>query len=460
MNNFNLTEKSEKLYLDLAANGNGDEKSVFVIEAMRRLRDGNKLDQKIIEVGPGGGSSVLSLSDAFERGELSGINADFTFLELDGVESESLSEARNRLGKYATSNLISGDLKKLNSNVGVGSDVITASAVFHEVYSYAGGYEAIDLSIGQIANNLNPEGYFAYRDVLFQEKRSLHERTRHIYDRESWVQFTKLFLKQYLTNAVHPYHHHNDRVILEQDSKRITFDDIQASTNLSLQAPIGLLREVQRHYITMRDYVWRSGVLGVKPILEGHAANDWIDIRNGHKRVHFDLTRDDRLLESMSEKDSEGKYVVDGDIFDVTSEILLGDFLTKIAEGDDGEYARVWSEWLSREGSETYGYTTTSNFIGMVANESLSSTGHEKILMPLHLDDIKSIPRAYYNRFLEKQLSNPLKDGKQIILFEAIDVTGNSTVAKSKLSKGLEVISDYCTKETIAQVYENIRRIT
>ncbi|MEV6429128.1 hypothetical protein [Nocardia sp. NPDC051463] len=44
-------------------------------------------------------------------------------------------------------------------------------------------------------------------------------------------------------------------------------------------APIGLFREAQRHYITLRDHVWRSGILGFTPVLDGQLLGDWIDFR-------------------------------------------------------------------------------------------------------------------------------------------------------------------------------------
>lgn len=458
MTEFNTTAKSGRIYLDLAANGNGDEKAALTMESMRRLARVGTLNQSVIEVGPGGGSSTKSITDAFERGDFPGVTLDLSFVEIDDVESDSLKEARKRIEQFATTNLHRGNLKYLSSVIDNEVNVVAASAVLHEVYSYSGGYDAINKSVGEIAVSLASGGFFAYRDVLSSEKRSIHERTRHFYDKEAWVRFSKLFLEHYLDHAVHPYHRHEDQVVFEQNSKRVDLESIDSTTGLSISAPVGLLREIQRHYITLRDYIWRSGTLGVSPVLDGPKANDWLDIRQGHKRVHFTIDRQDPLLESLSELDGDGGRVVDGDIFDATTDVLLGEFLREVSEDITGKSGGIWSEWLSREGSETYNYMTTSNFIGVTAIESFTATNGTGILLPVKLNDVLAVPRAYYNRFLEGQLSNPLKDGKQLVLFESLDLSSNSASSSDKISEALSTISEHCSKETLANIYTTIRK--
>lgn len=458
MNDFYFNGKGNSTYIDNAINGNGKEKAAFTIEAMNRLRDAGRETQNVVEIGPGGGSSIDTVSEAFEDGTLQDINLHMSFLELEGVESESLKRAQLRLSEFATSSFHTGDAKNLHSIFGETVDVVAASAVLHEVYSYGGGYDALDTTFGEIANSLRPGGFFAYRDVLSVDRLTQHERTRHVYDREAWVRFTKLFLTHYLSNSSHPYHRQDDKIVFEQDSSRIQLDNINETKALSIEAPVGLLREIQRHYITLRDHVWRDGSLGISPILEGDEANDWIDVKRGHKRVHFTSTLNDPLLSALSEGSASGTRIVDGDIFDSTTEVLLGAFLKKVSEND--ESVRVsWENWLKREGSETYVYMTLNKLIGTAAIRSFSASEGKKILLPVKASDVAVTPRVYYNRFLQRQLSNPISDGKQMVLFEAVDVMDKSKHNEQKVAEALNTISDHCSKETLSEIYEPVRRL-
>lgn len=458
MNDFFLDGKSNNTYIDNAINGNGQEKAALTLEAMNRLKKNGVSNQVIIEVGPGGGSSVNIISESFERGEQDGVNLHMSFLELDGIESNGLKTAQERLAKFASSSFHKGDAKNLHDIFDT-ADIVAASAVLHEVYSYGNGYEALDTVFGQITNTLNPGGFFAYRDVLSVDRLSQHERTRHVYDREAWVRFIKLFLEYYLANAVHPYHRQDDKITFTQDSSRVDLSDIDMQKSLSIEAPIGLLRDIQRHYITLRDHVWREGSLGIAPLLEGDSSNDWLDIKRGHKRVHFKSTLDDPLLDAISEEASEGYRIVDGDIFDSTTEVLLGQFLRQVCANEQSPQYKVWEEWLRREGSETYVYMTLNKLIGTVAVQSFASSEGTKILLPVKQQDVAIVPRAYYNRFLQGQLSNPIADGKQMVLFEAVDTLDQSSANQQKVAEALGTVSVHCSKEILSEIYNPIRKV-
>jgi len=458
MNDFYFNGKSDNAYIDNAINGNGKEKAAFTLEAINRLKIAGLETQHVVEIGPGGGSSVDTITESFEDGTLSDVELHMSFLELDGVESDGLKNAQKKLAAFATSSYHLGDAKELHSIFGENVDIVAASAVLHEVYSYGGGYDALDTTFGEITKSLKAGGFFAYRDVLSVDRLSQHERTRHVYDREAWVRFTKLFLTHYLGNAAHPYHRQDDKIVFEQDSSRIQLEAIDETKALSIEAPIGLMREIQRHYITLRDHVWRDGSLGISPILEGDEANDWIDVKRGHKRVHFTSTLNDPLLNALSEGLGNGRRIVDGDIFDSTSEVLLGAFLKKVSENDKS-VKTSWRNWLKREGSETYVYMTLNKLIGTAAIQSFSASEGTKILLPVQASDVAVAPRVYYNRFLQSQLSNPVSDGKQMVLFEAVDVMDKSVVNEQKVAEALNTISEHCSKETLSEIYEPIRRL-
>lgn len=98
--------------------------------------------------------------------------------------------------------------------------------------------------------------------------------------------------------------------------------DLDVGTCAVISAPIGLFREIQRHYITFRDHVWRSGTLGFIPELDGQLAREWLDARTGHKIVHYTLAGAEWLpkayrdmLDALSEPYADHR-TVDGDIFD------------------------------------------------------------------------------------------------------------------------------------------------
>lgn len=455
MAEFCATSKSSQQYLDTAANGNGHEKALFATEALRRLKLAGKEAVHLTEIGPGGGAAVDTLVQKIGAGrDMYPQDMSFSFVELDGVESQSLAHARQRLDAIGPSEMFAGDAKYLDTVVDRQPDVITASAVFHEIYSYAGGYGAVTSTIDGISRALHPGGYFSYRDVFSVDRLSQHERVTHVYDHEGWVRFAVQFLPHYLAEACHPYHREDDDIKLHQDSKYLNFDSINPEKALSINAPVGLLRELQRHYITFRDHVWRAGAIGLTPILEGDRASDWLDIKRGHKRVYFRSTAQDLLLNAMSEECLDGTRVVDSDMFDATSDALLNEFL-KQAECAGSTQRATWLDWLKREGSETYTYMTAGRFIGAVARRSIEVNDGKTVLLPQRSEDVRVAPRAYYNRFLEQQLINPLRDGKQLILFKNIDIRRDPRA----ISEGLHVVSQVCPRDILVDIYEPVTKV-
>lgn len=458
MNNFDTAEKNSGVYLDLAANGNGDEKAMFALEALSRLKASGTNNVDVIEIGPGGGAALQSITKAYDSDTESTLPEDIkvSFLELDGIESDSLAEARKRFATVGSTEHVKGDARDMAALFPDKADVVAASAVLHEVYSYADGYDGVDQTLQAISETVKPGGYFAYRDVFSVENESQHERKRHIYDKEGWVLFAKQFLPYYLANATHPYHHEDDKVVFEQDSMRVLADAIDPKKYLSINAPVGVLRELQRHYITLRDFCWREGALGVTPVLEGPLASDWLDVKKGSKRVYYksdSSVLDDNLLEVLSEDAADGLKVVDGDTFDSTTDAELGRFLRRVEQEDEAAL-EVWNKWLSREGSETYVYMTIGRLLGSMAMRSLEVTDGKRLLVPQRFSDVMVIQRRYYNRYLARQLSNPLPDAKQLILFKSVDVRSD----EDGVANGLDVLTEHATRETISRIYGPIRK--
>ena len=274
--------------------------------------------------------------------------------------------------------------------------------------------------------------------------------------------FCKLFLDYYTKKADHSYKHYEDRIKLSQGGKTISIDSIEGNTPLSIEAPIGLLRETQRHYITLRDYLWRKGNLGIIPELDDPSkTNDWIDRDRGHKRIHYKMLDDDPILKTMSTLISDDEYIVDGDIFDNTSDVRMGEVLSDIIKNSEtSEHWKSWSEWLKREGSETYFYMPIGELLGSVALNSFEVSNGTQILLPTSKHDIRKVDRAYYNRYLESKLSNPLPDGKQLVLFELLSLKDKDSNLQEKISGALGALSMYCSHDVLSNIYTPIRKAT
>ncbi|ARZ68255.1 hypothetical protein SMD11_2606 [Streptomyces albireticuli] len=452
---FSTTLKTAPGYLDVAANAHGEEKAFLALRALERVQTPGP---RLVEIGPGGGSAVAFLASRLAAGEHQGKDVHLTVVEVPGVVSESLARAMKEFGQVGTCDLVTGFAQDLAAIVSEPADVVTASALLHEVYSYGDGYSGLHDVIRTIPTVLRPGGMFAYRDVYAVESPSLHERVVQTYSALSWVRFLRMFLPQYLREGTHPYHRSADLTVFRQDSRIVPAEELNDATSTLVAAPVGIFREVQRHYITLRDHIWRSGVLGFVPYLDGPLASDWIDAKRGHKRVHYALTDTGRLptsqktmLLALSERYTD-HYTVDGDIFDECTDIALSAFL-ELAGSGDGECAQVWESWVTREGRETYAYMTLDALLAAFAVSSTEAPQDERtVLMSVAVADVIQQDRAYYNRYLRRNLPNPLKDAKQLVLFSNVPAAGDPR----SLGEGMHCLQQWCGRANLARVYSAI----
>lgn len=451
---FSTTLKTAAGYLDIAANAHGEEKALLALQALQRIRSSRP---RLVEIGPGGGSAVAFLASQLAATDQRNQDVHLTLVEVPGVASASLTQAMEAFGRVGTCELLTGFAQDLAILLPEPADIVSASALLHEVYSYGGGYDGLHGMIRTIPTVLRPGGMFAYRDVYAVKAPSLHDRSMQTYRSQSWVRFLRMFVPQYLHQGTHPYHGADDVVVFRQDSRIVPSESLDERAAVFATAPTGIFREVQRHYITLRDHVWRSGVLGFSPYLEGPLASDWIDAKHGHKRVHYALTDTEWLpssqkamLQAVSERYTD-HYTVDGDIFDECTDIALSAFL-ELAERGDGECSHVWESWVTREGRETYAYMTLDGLLAAFAVSSTDAPQTERtVLMPLTVADVLQRDRAYYNRYLRRNLPNPLKDAKQLVLFANIPVTDSDT-----LGEAMGCLQQWCSKGSLARVYKAI----
>ncbi|WP_253670726.1 hypothetical protein [Streptoalloteichus tenebrarius] len=455
MLNFAREHKSEAGYLDVAANAHGAEKGLLVHRALGRVEAARP---HVVEIGPGGGAAVdhLAAQLAAEPHQDRGVR--LTLIEAPGVVSRSLAEAVERFNRVGECVLRHGFAQDLADLLVEPVEVISASALLHEVYSYGGGYPGLHAMMRTLPAVLTPGGFFCYRDVFGVEAPSLHERVIQSYNSRSWLAFLRMFTPQYLSEGRHPYHHAEDELVARQNSRIVPVSELDPATCAVITAPVGLFREIQRHYLTFRDQVWRSGALGFTPVLDGELAADWIDFRAGHKRVHYRLTdkvsrlpeQRQIMLAAMSEPYGD-HHTIDSDIFDLLTDVALIAFLGA-AEAGDAECARVWESWLLREGRETYAYLTLDHLLTAFAVHS-AEAGTDTLLLPAQDGDIARVDRHYYNRFLGKRLANPLPDAKHLVLFRNIPREDTAS-----LRRAFDVVRDHCGKPSLARIYAAINR--
>jgi hypothetical protein len=450
---FSTALKTAAGYIDVAANAHGEEKAHLAVRALERIQHDRP---RLVEIGPGGGSAVAYLASHLAAGR-GRDDVRLTLVEVPGVLSASLEQAMKDFSQVGACDLVSGFAQDVGTILDDPVDVVSASALLHEVYSYGGGYSGLHSMIRTLPTVLRPGGMFAYRDVYAVKAPSLHDRCMQTYTSRSWLRFLRMFIPQYLQEGTHPYHSASDLVVFRQDSRVVPAVDLCERTSVVASAPVGVFREIQRHYVTLRDHVWRSGVLGFRPFLEGPLAGDWIDARHGHKRVHYVLTDSDWLPDSqramllaLSEPYTD-HYTVDGDILDECTDIALGAFF-RLAERGDGECSTVWRSWASREGRETYAYLTLDALLAAVAvNSAEVAQDQRTVLVPVRVEDVIRRDRAYYDRYLRRAIPNPLRDGKQLVLFTNVPVEDTRSLAE-----GTRTLQQWCSKTSLARVYSAI----
>ncbi|MDR7172855.1 hypothetical protein J2W56_006621 [Nocardia kruczakiae] len=212
-NHFAHKQKSAATYLDVAANDHGNEKGLLVHRALTRVADA---DPHVVEIGPGGGAAVAFLASQFEAEPR---NVRLTLIEAPEVTSRSLNRAIDRFNAVGHCALVRGWAQDIAELVSTPVDVISASALLHEVYSYGGAYGGLHTMMRTFPAVLKPYGFLVYRDVYAVDAPSLHEPAVQSYTAPSWLQFLRMFVPHYLRHGTHPYHHHDDEVIVRQNSR-------------------------------------------------------------------------------------------------------------------------------------------------------------------------------------------------------------------------------------------------
>ena len=386
---------------------NNVEEKTGIIEAalgagtLPRSQDG-KL--RIAELGTGGGESLRAL-----KAELGDV-ADAELIAVDIVPDLAAS-----LKKELDVSAVGAEANHLPFANGSLS-AVNASAVIHEVSSYGSkneagemryGTEAVKEAFSEFYRVLMPEGIVAYRDVLAPVE-NIHEMKTAAYGRRSWAMFADWFLKDFLKTEPKLY----DGADITEEKK---------DGNLVLGAPAGVQRELQRHYLMLRDYLRtvKAGEFGITI-----ARSDWIDKDAGLKTMTF--LADDRVASAIDlssfemHESAEGKvYRADSDRFDEIYDKMMEFYWQQLKDGADGgpEFGKIIDAWKAREGAEHYLYGNIGDMLQIAVRAGIDA-GDPQVLLPEFPEDITVAPRNYYDRYLGQAVDKPEVDGKQMISFK------------------------------------------
>jgi ubiquinone/menaquinone biosynthesis C-methylase UbiE len=397
--------KESGIYLD-SINNNSQEKIEIIKNALEKnnLPRNEDYEFKIVEVGVGGGGPLRELARSCAS------RNDVKIFGVDVVPSivDSLSDLPNVKGIMAEANNLP---LKANS-----ISAINASAVLHEVSSYGVNHDrgpkfgipAVKETLAEFKRVLLLGGMVACRDVLACDSDPYVLKTVRYYP-YSWRMFAEFFLKDFIQSQ--PFLYQNSRL-----EDRI-FDDAYV-----LEAPIGLHRELQRHYLMFRDYIRtvQAEEFGIK-IRKTY----WLDQSKGLKFMTFSVKR--KYASKVNLEHFEKKLSVSGIVYKGTSEYVdqLYDELVQykfeqIAQGvEDGlKFADLIKNWKEREGHECYTYGNFGEMLLMLSE--MKDDG--LVLFPEKSDDLEISPRDYYNAYLKRVIDRPEFDGKQIITLRKMSV--------------------------------------
>lgn len=367
----------------------------------------------VLEIGTGGGESIRSLDTELKERE------EIKLIALDVVQA--LAAKAKKEGGVDAVVADAGALPFKDESL----SAVNASAVFHEVSSYGTrshrreqldsdedgaenriyGRDAIRAVFAECERVLMPDGILTYRDPLVSAE-DIREEKEVTYYEVSWKQFCNWFLQNFI------------------NSGRGFYEGTEISTReseegLVLTAPVGIQRELQRHYLMLRDYLRnaRKDEFGINI-----TKSEWMNKEVGLKSITFSIDKSISNVIGLSnleviEQDGEVIYGCDSDQFDKMYDELMNYYFMEMESGTEKgkEFESIIEEWRAREGSEYYVYGNISDLIDLSCR---AVPEDEYVLFPESSKDIKVVPRYYYDRYLQRVADNPEKDGKQMVTFK------------------------------------------
>jgi SAM-dependent methyltransferase len=367
-------------------------------------------------------------------------------------------------------------------------DGISASALTHEIFSYVPTKSSLDQFFIELIRVLKKDGIFVYRDPKWDDNPEqdclviLKDYTAKLFT----VLFLPRFLetkfserKDYTGKCIKPNLYHKSYIKINfffkgsEKTSKVKLDsfintplsEIDLTKNISIEAPRGLISEIQRHYILFLKNIFITDLVDKhffeKDIisLEQLPLQEKIILKNFlNKRVETERLIDTSLpifQKIFLEKKYFSSFVENGlwaKIIDKTA--LIHCCNTLFAKGIHKnllviENDKVWLdaklaillyqnfksgiyacidiseskvplqvfEWLKREGEEFYFYKTTDNFVKYVGQLTLYYLkGTDKdgyLLCPLDAASITTVSRDLYRSIVKNHMDVINLDGKQ-----------------------------------------------
>jgi SAM-dependent methyltransferase len=452
---------------------NMDEKTQL-IEHIKKNPDG-----MFIDIGTGGDAIAIMAKELPDT-----IRPTLIAADLDPLVIQSIRTRRKEINQYIDAakgpkveliTMSAANMVPIKTSTIAG---IGASALAHEVYSYTPAKSPLDQFIGEICRVLEKEGVFVYRDPKWVDDPKT--RCIVIVKEITAKYYTTLFLAKFLDRQFSMLRDYRDEcckpqlyspadvkvnVYLYGQEECIQMDfkqfldtaskNIDYSKNFSIEAPKGLIAEVQRHYLMfLKDY-YAAGFINAwcfknelnledlskeeAEIVEAFALRKSVPIVNGKiAKEHFPIL--------LRERDNLKKLFVDGFRVDIAHNKELLDYIQKMSFENinrnlfylvddhtlvidpkvlvllfhgkgkgifqffphDKEIPHDLLEHLKLEGEEHYFYKTTDELITYMGQFSrfLLKDTHKRnyLLAPIDVEYIKTAPRNFYQSILKRDL--------------------------------------------------------
>ncbi|MBN1969288.1 MAG: class I SAM-dependent methyltransferase [Candidatus Delongbacteria bacterium] len=388
-------EKINNLYLEQIKNNEtekyGSLKQLTIEDKLPKVKG----QVNILELGVGGGETMQALKDQLH---------DRKNLNIIGLDSALLFTEHFR--KKTDSDAVVADASRLPFQE-CSLSAINASAILHEVSSYGVndgkegsvfGQNAIIQTLNEVKRCLAENGVFVYRDIACPNDRLIMKLV--VYERKSWQTFLDLYLP-----------------ILHEASKDVC-PDITNDFKLNrgerkdeVTATAQMHREIQRHYITFRDFVRKK----IFPKIGIEVAKErWEDKESGNK-IHSIILSGQALknyirFKGLGNQDSSIKSLpveLQSDEYDDFTDSIIEEFIVN-------DNFNINDEWFRREGREVYTYLSVKELKEMANKKHTladGTSGHLEVL------NEKLLPRNYYQRYLKRVINNPEYEGKRVIDF-------------------------------------------
>lgn len=315
---------------------------------------------------------------------------------------------------------------------------VGASALAHEIYSYARPKEPLQLFIEECSRVLKKDGVFIYRDPKWTD--TPDKQCNLVLDSKLARYFSVLFLPKFLddhytTIKLHdksykpnPYGNNSVRITFfekGQNTETILYPsqllrcitkDIDFSKKISVSAPLGLITELQRHYLVFLKSVFNAQNLEKLSTLDDHPELQLLE-NFLEKGVEIDLETTRKLLPQLCLKvkdrgllrlQEDATLLIDPKLLVLLYAQSEKDFLDSF-DHFLADMPLDTLKYFLLEGDEHYFYQTTDQFIRYVAEQSnfyLSQTDKKGwILAPISKEKIIFAERPEYQKILEKEMT-------------------------------------------------------